>query len=413
MDARAICAYANDMNAFVRLGHHHSLSLAELSCLALAGAPRVTGETAWFASEHSGEELMNILGGSSKAGKLLATVELHELSAERLAELLPAREGTSKLTFALRVEGGSAKDRGLFRKLPIALKRALAERTQRSIRWFQNDDGDVSSAAVEKLGLVDEGYDITLGIDGERVHVGLTSAVQTIDAWSLRDYGRPRRDARNGMLPPKLARMMVNIGAGAMHESANMRLLDPFCGGGTVLMEAALLNAHWEIFGSDIETKQIDDTQHNLAWMAHERLLSEARLERIHVRQADARRLQATSLPKIDLVVTEGYLGKPLQGHETRDMLQRQAMTLAELWRDTLVALREVQPVGGVIVGVWPHHETSHGRAQVALSREQLAEVGYERVHPLEAWQHTQKPLLYQREGQFVTREIVVLRKVS
>ena len=35
--------------------------------------------------------------------------------------------------------------------------------------------------------------------------------MQDFEQWGARDYGRPSRDAVRGMLPPKLARMMVNL----------------------------------------------------------------------------------------------------------------------------------------------------------------------------------------------------------
>ena len=74
----------------------------------------------------------------------------------------------------------------------------------------------------------------------EHFVVGKTVAVQPYDAWSTRDYGRPHADAKSGMLPPKVARMLVNIAMGETFASRGERqktILDPFCGMGTILAE--------------------------------------------------------------------------------------------------------------------------------------------------------------------------------
>ena len=60
---------------------------------------------------------------------------------------------------------------------------------------------------------------------------------------------KPYRDMRRGMLPPKLARSLVNLAIGAKSPS-DMTILDPFCGTGTVLMEAMLLGTH--VVGTDL-----------------------------------------------------------------------------------------------------------------------------------------------------------------
>ena len=87
--------------------------------------------------------------------------------------------------------------------------------------------------------------------------LGRTETVQDFKTYRLRDIGRPRRNAKRGMLPPKLARMMINI-ASPKH---NDTILDPFCGSGTIIHEAFLLG-YKNIIGSDISEKAVRDRQH-------------------------------------------------------------------------------------------------------------------------------------------------------
>ncbi len=61
-------------------------------------------------------------------------------------------------------------------------------------------------------------------------------------------------------------------------------LLDPFCGSGTILIEAATLFPRYALYGSDIDPRALEGARENLA------LLGLA--ERVHLQQADARRLR-------------------------------------------------------------------------------------------------------------------------
>lgn len=71
----------------------------------------------------------------------------------------------------------------------------------------------------------------------------------------MRDYGRPARDARVGMLPPKLAQIMLNL---SVKDEKSGTVLDPFCGTGVLLQEAAL--AGFDFIGSDIEPRMVEMT---------------------------------------------------------------------------------------------------------------------------------------------------------
>lgn len=60
-----------------------------------------------------------------------------------------------------------------------------------------------------------------------------------IDGYTVRDRGRPKRDARVGMLPPKLAQIIVNLAADQAEPTPSHTILDPFRGTGVVLQEAS------------------------------------------------------------------------------------------------------------------------------------------------------------------------------
>ena len=62
-------------------------------------------------------------------------------------------------------------------------------------------------------------------------------------------------------------------------------LLDPFCGSGTILIEAAQLYPHLELHGCDIDARAVEGTRVNAA--------AEGIEDRLHLSQGDTRKLSA------------------------------------------------------------------------------------------------------------------------
>ncbi len=419
------------MQHFLVFGSHPRLSLAEAKAVLGGRMPTLVGPVALLAETESwdGAWVQERLAGTIKLGDVLFSCPLKELEVDKIVAALPTREGTSKLTFAVTTYGVPAIT---FQRLPLELKKAM-KMFGRSVRWFADEQGEVSPAAVAKLGLTTEGYDLVIAVERGVAHVCLTTHVQNADAWSLRDYGRPARDSKNGMLPPKLARMMVNLGIGTARGSnpsalrappltlrgrsesiseldSPFTILDPFCGSGTVLMEAALMEQEAKIIGSDIDAKQVTDTNQNLDWMVEQKLISGEQRETISCFPHDVRVIDRFIHEPVELVVTEGFLGTPLRGHEPALYLEREVRAISELWRETLASLAKVQPPGGVLVGIWPILQTPHGMAAVDLSTT-VGQFGYELVNPLEGWGTGTQELVYARVDQLVKRRVVVLRR--
>jgi len=104
---------------------------------------------------------------------------------------------------------------------------------------------------------------------------------------------RPRKKAffHPSAMNAKLARCMVNLA----HAKSGKTVLDPFCGTGTTLLEAALIGC--EAIGIDVQRRMAEGTRRNLAQFG----LNSG------IIVADARKLPFT---KIDAVVTDPPYGK-------------------------------------------------------------------------------------------------------
>ena len=397
------------MKHFLMFGTHPRLSLAEFKAVRpelerpiLVNQAAIVEDPEW-----DGEVLMNLLGGTVKLGDVIAEIPVEELDADRILEIISTIPRGESIDFGFTIIGGTksmSEKKGL--KLPLELKKRFKEHGIRS-RWVTSADGTLSPAAVAKLHLTTEGYDIVCLIDNGTVYVGLTTQVQNADAWSDRDYGRPARDDAAGMLPPKLARMMVNLAQVKSGET----LLDPFCGNGAVLMEAALATEAKEIIGSDIVQRQTDSCEENLSWLIDQEILTEHDWDRTNLFTSDILAIGShVKENSVDHVVTEGSLGPPLRGGEPKSFIDKNKEEISTLWMNSLRALEPVMKSGGTLVIIWPSFKTTGGIARVQLDDE-VDRFGYEVINPLGEWDESGNPLIYHREGQRVARRIVVLRK--
>ncbi|MBI1908329.1 hypothetical protein HYS28_02845 [Candidatus Uhrbacteria bacterium] len=259
-----------------------------------------------------------------------------------------------------------------------------------SARFVMSESPALNAVAVRKNDLIKKGAEFVLLVAPDRVVIGTTTAVQDAEDWSERDFGRPRRNAKQGMLPPKLARMMINLTG---ERVTGKTLLDPFCGSGTVLMEGAMLGAA-KLVGSDIATGAVHDTQHNLSWLK-ERGVSVGDVDVFAAKASEvAHRLEPKS---IDLLVTETYLGMPRRGTETKEEILKAVEYIGTLYRESFATLRAVLADDAVLVIAAPVHMLGDASYEAPVEAI-MTELGYS-YDPV-----TPDPLIYHREDQLVGR---------
>ncbi|HOU76128.1 MAG TPA: hypothetical protein PK957_03325 [Candidatus Dojkabacteria bacterium] len=106
-----------------------------------------------------------------------------------------------------------------------------------------------------------KGVQITILSNKQTIFIGKTLEVQDIEGFTIRDRDRPYYSPDVGMLPPKLARIMSNLVLGKQTQI----IWDPFCGSGTVLMEALMLG--YNLIGTDISVRSVNNTKGNIQWL--------------------------------------------------------------------------------------------------------------------------------------------------
>jgi len=96
----------------------------------------------------------------------------------------------------------------------LSVKKAIRT-TGRSVRLNTDTTEALSSAQVIHNHLTkDNGWELIFVKNGRETICAQTIKVQDIHSYTIRDRERPKRDARVGMLPPKLAQIIINLATG-------------------------------------------------------------------------------------------------------------------------------------------------------------------------------------------------------
>ena len=375
------------MQYLVVLGREPKLSLAELE--ALFGAKNVKSLGKQVALVEAKSLSISRLGGSIKAGEVISGSVQDYLAA------LP--EGKITLGFSDYSKGASAKKSWQF-----ALKQKnLLKRHGRNVRLVPNSDAIISSATAHHNQLGEKLNHIEIIQFGDIYASSI--GTQNITAYAKRDQQRPARDAFVGMLPPKLAQILINL---ATEGATSGTVLDPFCGTGVVLQEAALMG--YSAYGSDLSEKMIKYSQKNLDWLAEKTpRLQKSNAPSINIEEGDATDHQWQSA-KIDFVASEIYLGHPLSAAPADikfKALKQDAETLLRAFLKNIAPQIASGTQLALATPSWLRHDGSYKGVDIL---DEIDKLGYNAIKYLNA---TQSDLLYHRENQIVARQIIVLRK--
>lgn len=353
------------------------------------------------------KDLMDKLGGTVKIGKIIDRVENNKtifktVTVDRLIDkYLPQTDQKITFGFSLYKNGGTYSNS--FEKEVtrngIQIKMGL-KRKGHNARFVTAKEKTLSSVIVGENKLIERGADICIFFGKEEIYIGKTVAVQDYKSFGKFDFGRPNADPHSGMLPPKVARIMVNLS----QIKPGGILLDPFCGSGTVLQEALLLGVK-KVIGSDISPRAISDTKNNLEWVASEMKLDKAGFQ---IFQSDARELSKKIKTKVDAIVTEPYLGPPLRGGESISQLQDNIKELSKLYIESFRNLKNLIKEDGKIVIIFPVMRKDNKEYYLPIL-EEVAKQGFQIKRITDST--PRGSLLYARPDQKVMREIFVFEQ--
>lgn len=333
------------------------------------------------------QQLMNRLGGTIKIG---------EVFTKDPVDIIFESAKTEKIEFALSQYGGQEQ----LSKTLIGLKKKL--RLQgRNARFVNKNFENISSGQLNQTKLLEKGVDLTRCFMKGNWVWSRTIAFQDIDAYSLRDYEKPHRDMQVGMMPPKLAQMMINF---ARPTGATM-IYDPFCGLGTILIEGALRGN--PVMGSDIKSRLVQSTLENIQWTLKKFQLSPQHpLLDTHFFSHDATLpFPKDRFPDDLVVVSEGYLGPVLNRFPDQQKQKEIFDLLHSINSKFFLSISQIIRKGNRISFCFPFFRLRKERVFYPENFvQQYLSAGFKLLH-------SRHQLIYERENQVVGREIVVLER--
>ncbi|MFA5061606.1 MAG: DNA methyltransferase [Patescibacteria group bacterium] len=346
------------------------------------------------------KKLITEFGGTIKIAEEIGGGLSEEQMADLIARELETVEGKINFGLSFYSQGEKSEQMSWVKKFGLNIKKKLKAEGY-SVRYVENREPVLSSVTVDKNGLTERGREflITTGTSGARQFtVAKTLAVQPFEEFSFRDFGRPGRDDLSGMLPPKLAMMMINL-AQCPKDGV---LLDPFCGSGTILTEAMLLE-YENLIGADNSEKAISDTQKNIEWIKDK---FEVGASKVEIFQNDIKNLSKKVKGGVSAIVTEPFLGNPLKGYETQSQLVVQMAELKELYLASFKEFYKILKPGGVVVFIIPCFRYKNEWLKINCENE-IKKIGFATEKLFE--NHTS--LLYARPDQKIGREIWRFRR--
>ncbi|MDL2342243.1 MAG: hypothetical protein QFB87_04160 [Patescibacteria group bacterium] len=400
------------MNSLLLLGRQPALGLAELESLYGSSVLTNIGDQAVIVALDAAQIDFNRLGGATKLCRVvheLDTVQWRQVekflmqAAPRHASQLP--EG--KLTLGLSVQGFDVNIRQL-EATGLNLKKVI-RKTGRSVRLVPNKELELNTAQVHHNKLTGPmGWELVIVTDGDRTVIGQTVQVQDIASYTYRDRERPKRDARVGMLPPKLAQLLINLAVGPLSAApapAGQIILDPFCGTGVLLQEAALMG--YTPYGTDLEQRMIDYSGLNFDWLNTQYRLN-LPADFAKLAKGDATNF-VWDMP-VNYVAGETYLGKPFTRPPAAEALAQTVADCNLIIKKFLRNIHSQVPAGTRFCLAVPAWATTNAPAAFKILPlvDQISDLGYNRV----SFEHAgNDELIYFRPDQYVARQLLVLVK--
>lgn len=411
------------------LGRQPKLSLAELESIYGAEHIQPFGKTTCLLDIPTKDIDFDRLGGVVRISKILAELKSQKWSdiEDYLIKTTPehAKLIGGKLSFGISVYGLPVSGRQVA-KTALLVKKAI-KADGNSVRMVPHKNTELGSAQVlhNKL-TAKNGWELLIVSNGEKTYLTQTTKIQDIDAYSARDRERPYRDAKVGMLPPKLAQIIINLAVGRAEyevrgeeygknnsKTSNSVLrtpnliLDPFCGTGVILQEAMLMD--FDVYGTDFESRMVQYSIDNLKWL-DEKYPDKGDYRRVEIGDATEHNWDFTKAQERKskiYVAGETYLGQPLSSLPSSEHLSKIIYEVNLMHHKFLENISKQIPSGTrfcLAVPTWRgKHEFLH-----LPTLDHLTNIGYTRMSLKHA---SNEDLIYHREGQVVGRELLVLVK--
>jgi tRNA G10 N-methylase Trm11 len=412
------------MQSLCILGRQPSIGMAELESLYGSSVITPISNIAALLDIDPCILAFDRLGGSIKFCKVLTTLQttkwediekfLVGVSPEHAKSMVGGKMNIGLSLYGLKI------DPQRLTRTALSLKKAIRA-AGKSVRIVPNKELSLSSAQVIYNKLTgSNGWELVFVVDGKQTIIAQTVKEQDINSYSLRDRDRPRRDSRVGMLPPKLAQIIINLATGELSKDKlesicdipegqqlprpkfNELILDPFCGTGVILQEALLMG--YEVDGSDLDQRMIDYSAENLKWL--QSIFSIDNLADTNLEVGDATSFVWRRVPKF--IASEAYLGQAFITQPSDAEIAQNISTTNLIIKKSLQNIARQVPSGTRLCIAIPAYHGSRGDFKHLPLVDSIEELGYNRI----SFKHLSNgELVYFREQQIVARELLVITR--
>lgn len=341
------------------------------------------------------ENISKRLGGFIRSGVILDDIDSFFTDFEN---------SSKKVVFGISILGnGSRKDLFFLKKLGREIKMGLKglginSRFVPTVR----DCYSLSTAQILKNSLLEKGFELLILRNNSREMYGRTLFVQDLEGFVTRDIERPKSDTKMGVLPPKLARMMINFTA--LRDGI---IWDPFCGSGTILMEAGMLG--FNLLGSDISDLAIDATAENILWLNRYGDIDGVMYEtfRMDVTKAESDTLKKLKHTNISAIVCEPFMGPPQRNIVSEERADELLKGVKNLYTHLFNLIdNRLEKRGIKVVIVVPSYKTSKGWKSFGIR-----ELVGSRWIVKNSFYAPSKELKWFRRDSIITRNIFILER--
>lgn len=336
------------------------------------------------------------LGGTIRIAQVLG--EYRDLSPlkEKIIENTQAQKPEGKIHLGISVFGGG---RDFLKPFLPEIKNLFRDQN-RNCRIINLPGKNLDSGKIFGEKLLKKGFEYILWKKNDSYLLAQTVANQNLRNYTLRDRSKNFRDAKMGMLPPKLAQILINLPGPSWEKT----IIDPFCGSGTINIESAIMG--YETVGSDREKNHVLQSQANFEQMA-EKFRYEKNSGTFFPH--DALTFPYEKYPS-GVIITEGTLGENFEKRPSLSQIEKQSPEILTLWTKIFEKLEKSSIQDLVFcLPFWKNRYEN-----VSLSDRLFQKLASQKssYHP-QTFSNGEKTLLYARPDAYVGREIIWTKRLG
>lgn len=340
--------------------------------------------------KHPAQQFLDRFGGIVRIAKIVGEFD-ERMIAGKAAEELQKRNKDGVVNIGMSSFGLGRNDH---QRIRDGIVHDLKTLWERKVRVVREASPVLSSGRIFNDKLLKKGGEVIVFKTHEGYMLAVTEATQNLRNYTLRDHKKPFRDAKMGMLPPKIAQMLLNFA----NPKSDDIVVDSFCGSGTINSEAAIMG--YKTQGGDVNGENVNGARENFEFLS-EKFRFDSGCGDFETKNAID-----FDYSHQGVLVTEGYLGVNFETRPNRHDAEKSHHEVVKLWENLFENLKNshIHTVAFCLPAIYQGE-------QVRSIREKIFAKAKENAYtPVALFGH-QTSYVYSREGAFVGREICVVKR--